>query len=150
MESNGTYALVIHSQSRQKLPVGRFGPCDFQPGYYIYSGSALGGLKGRLKRHFRADKRLHWHIDYLLQYTKIVEVWYSMSEERLECTWNGIVAALHGAVPHIPGFGSSDCRCYTHLTYFSSMPSFDEFSRELRARGLPDSCRLRPWTALCN
>ena len=143
MEGNGTYALVIHSQGKQYLPVGRFGSCYFPSGYYIYSGSALGGLNGRLQRHFRGDKRLHWHIDYLLQYTKIVGVWYSISEVRLECNWNGIVAGLPGGVPHIPGFGSSDCRCRIHLTHFSDMPSFNQFREESGDRGLPEPCWLR-------
>lgn len=143
MEGKGTYALVIYSQGRQHLPVGRLGSCDFPPGYYIYSGSALGGLSSRLKRHLRAEKRLHWHIDYLLQYTKIIEVWYAISRERLECTWNGAVVVLPGAMPHINGFGNSDCRCCTHLTYFSAMPSFRKFREELGDRGLPEPCRLR-------
>lgn len=143
MEGNGTYALVIHSQVKQNLPVGRFGSCYFPPGYYIYSGSALGGLKGRLQRHFRRDKRLHWHIDYLLNHAKIIGVWYFISEERLECKWNDMVAGLPGAVPHIHGFGSSDCRCRTHLTYFSEMPSYGKVREELGDWGLPELCRLR-------
>lgn len=142
MKGKGTYALVINSRGKQRVPVGRFGSCDFPPGYYIYSGSALGGLDGRLRRHLSSDKRLHWHIDYLLQYTKIIEIWYSINKERLECIWNGIVAALPGAAPYIPGFGSSDCRCCTHLTHFSAMPSFNGFREKLLNRGFPEPCRF--------
>ena len=56
MDNAGTYALVILSEDRLCLPIGKLGINDFPPGYYIYVGSALRGLNGRLKRHLMADK----------------------------------------------------------------------------------------------
>ena len=138
MEDAGTYALVIRSENQLIMPVGRLGTCDFNSSYYVYAGSALGGLNSRLKRHLKTEKPLHWHIDYLLQQANIILIWYSLSEARLECVWNEILAQLPGAVPYIAGFGSSDCRCRTHLTYFPTMPSFDSFRLKLRNRGLPE------------
>ena len=142
MGNAGTYALVILSEDRLLLPVGRLGTHEFLPGYYIYAGSALRGLNSRLKRHLKTEKSLHWHIDHLLLQAKVIQIWYSLSEERLECAWNGILAQLPGAAPYIPGFGSSDCRCLTHLTHFSTMPSFDSFREELRDKGLPELYQL--------
>lgn len=142
MDNAGTYALVILSEDRLRLPIGKVGTHDFSPGYYIYVGSALRGLNGRLKRHLMADKLLHWHIDYLLLRATVIQIWYSLSKDRLECAWNAILAELPGATPLIPGFGSSDCRCQTHLTHFSTTPSFDSFRQELKNRGLPRLHRL--------
>lgn len=143
MEDAGTYALVIFCRERSDLQAGKLGTFEIPPGFYIYAGSALRGLKNRLDRHLRSEKRLHWHIDYLLQYTKIVQIWYSEGNERLECTWNGIIAVLPGAAPFIPGFGSSDCRCRTHLTRFLTTPSFADFKKESIKRGLPQPQRQK-------
>ncbi len=127
MVEAGTYALVLFLKESCRLQVGKLGRLGFLPGYYVYTGSALGGLAGRLKRHLRPEKRLHWHIDYLLQAASVKEVWYTCSQERLECAWNGIVSGLPGAEPALKGFGSSDCRCYSHLTFFACKPSFSLF-----------------------
>jgi len=137
MEDDGTYAQVILSEERLILPVGKIGTCNFLPDYYIYAGSALGGLNGRLGRHLRAEKRLYWHIDYLLQHARIIETWHCLGEQKMECAWNRIIAQLSDAVPCISGVGSSDCRCRTHLTHFPAMPSFNSFKRNLRNGGLP-------------
>lgn len=139
----GTYALVIFSEDRLCLPIGKLGINDFPPGYYIYVGSALRSLKGRLKRHLMADKVAHWHIDYLLQRTSVNQIWYSLSSDRLECKWNAVLAELPGAKQLIRAFGRSDCRCRTHLTHFLITPSFNSFEQELKNRGLPRSYRLR-------
>jgi len=138
MKVAGTYALVIRSENHLLLPVGRLGIQDFPPGYYTYAGSALRGLNSRLKRHLKTEKRLHWHIDYLLLQTNVTQIWYSFSEEKLECVWNEILSQLPGAVPHIRDFGSSDCKCQTHLTHFATIPSFETFRKQLQNRGLPE------------
>jgi Uri superfamily endonuclease len=138
----GTYALVIFSKDRLCLPIGKLGARDFPSGYYIYAGSALTSLRGRLKRHLTADKILRWHIDYLLQRTSVKQIWYSLSHDRLECKWNAILAELPGSMPFIRGFGSSDCMCQTHLTHFLITPSFSSFKQELKNHGLPPLYQL--------
>ncbi len=40
-------------------PIGKLGTHVFPSGYYIYAGSVLRGLNGRLKRHLMAEKLLH-------------------------------------------------------------------------------------------
>lgn len=137
MKNAGTYALFMNLENSQLISVGRLGKCDFPAGYYIYAGSALNGLDSRLKRHLQTEKSLHWHIDYLLLQARIIQIWYSLSEIRLECVWNKIISDLPGASPYLPGFGSSDCKCRTHLTYFLTIPSFSEFRGKLLDRGLP-------------
>jgi Uri superfamily endonuclease len=141
MPERGTYALVVFLKQRLRLRIGRLGDHDFPPGYYVYAGSALGGLSGRLKRHMNQQKRLHWHIDYLLQHAVVSQIWYARGGERMECTWNALVSALPGAESSVRGFGSSDCRCPTHLTYFSAAPPFEIFKRVVKENGLPQAQR---------
>ncbi|MGQ9631980.1 MAG: GIY-YIG nuclease family protein [bacterium] len=118
MSKGGIYALLISLRRKGEIPIGGLGTLPFEAGYYIYVGSAMGGLKPRIERHRREEKKLHWHIDYLLQYGEIVDVFqHIVGDKRYECELNDVVGrTLNGAVP-IEGFGSSDCRCLSHLWY---------------------------------
>jgi len=136
VRDGGTYALVIALDAGLKLRVGKLGVYSLQPGYYVYVGSALGRLSDRVRRHLRLEKRLHWHVDYLLQEASVVQVWYALGQDKLECVWNAIVKDLPGAESSIPGFGASDCKCSSHLAYFSDIPSFDLFRKRLKQNGL--------------
>ncbi|MCD6359824.1 MAG: GIY-YIG nuclease family protein [Armatimonadetes bacterium] len=99
------------------LQVGRLGLLSFPAGYYIYTGSALGGLESRLRRHLEGPRngRPHWHVDYLS--TRAVEKSFAvvLTRQRAECDLNRAVAAMPGASVAAYGFGSSDCRCVSHL-----------------------------------
>jgi Uri superfamily endonuclease len=143
MEKAGTYALVIAVAKGIVVEAGKLGKVELPAGYYVYAGSALKGLKSRLQRHLRREKRLHWHIDYLLQQAEVKEIWYVLSREKLECALNGLIAALPGAVPFAQGFGSSDCRCPTHLTRFIKAPPFSQFKREAVGRGMAPVQRFK-------
>ena len=133
----GTYALLLKLDKQERITVGKLGPFDFPAGYYLYVGSALGpgGLQARLARHRRDSKQFHWHIDYLLQRAQLVEVWSVASEEKLECEWGEVARRLSGAQVPVQGFGSSDCRCPTHLVYFNARPDREEFMQTLRKLG---------------
>jgi Uri superfamily endonuclease len=128
---------VMFLGGRIHLRIGGLGIHSFPPGYYVYVGSALGGLSGRLRRHLRSEKRLHWHIDYLLQKAAVAQIWYAIGSDRLECKWNAILRNLPGATRSIPGFGASDCRCPSHLTYFRVSPPFGLFKKSLEQNKLP-------------
>ena len=97
----------------------RLGQVTLAAGQYAYVGSAHGpgGLRARVGRHLRADKPLHWHIDYLTAAIPVVHVVALASTARLECTWAKRLLVLNGAAVPAPGFGSSDCRnrCPAHL-----------------------------------
>jgi len=143
----GTYALLLKLDKQERITVGKLGTFDFPAGYYLYVGSALGpgGLRARLARHRRDSKsssqsssrqkgkKLHWHIDYLLQQAQLIKVWSVASEQRLECKWSEVARRLSGAQVPVRGFGSSDCRCPAHLIYFSARPSREQFERALQA-----------------
>ncbi len=112
--AKGSYILLIRLPEETTITVGKLGPVLFPCGHYAYVGSALGGLKQRLGRHLRAEKKLHWHIDYLLQKARIEEIITCETDERTECA---IVNALSERFESVPGFGSSDCHCRSHLFY---------------------------------
>ena len=122
--ARGTYVLVLRLVDETHIKVGKLGEFSFSAGHYLYVGSAQGsgGLAARVARHRRAEKRLHWHIDYLTRRADIIDVWYIESPRHLECAVAEAIAALPGAGVLVPGFGSSDCRCSAHLFYFSEPP----------------------------
>jgi Uri superfamily endonuclease len=109
------------------VQVGRLGRFVFRPGWYLYVGSALGpgGLRARLTRHARAEKRLHWHIDYLLVQAELCQIWTAASADRQECDWARTLAALPGAWIPAPRFGASDCRCAAHLLAVADEPALE-------------------------
>lgn len=127
----GTYILVLRLAGARSIRVGRLGEYPFLGGYYLYVGSALGGLWGRLNRHLRATKRPHWHIDYLLEHAIPIEVWYILSPERLECAWARALANLERISPFEAPFGASDCLCRTHLFYTPQTPMLREIAPHL-------------------
>ena len=118
----GTYCLLILLPCASKIRVGALGTHGFPPGLYVYVGSALGGIERRVARHAKKGKKLHWHIDYLLRRGRIVSTIAVPSERRAtECAVASALAAADGAKCVLPGFGSSDCRCMSHLLYFGDM-----------------------------
>ena len=120
---SGCYSLIITLRSRKKIRVGRLGVGIFPAGTYVYTGSAMNGLGARLRRHLRRNKKLHWHIDYLLAsvQARIRKIIVYPPLPGQECRQNQKIAALPGAAIVIEGFGATDCRrgCTSHLVYFS-------------------------------
>ncbi len=118
-ERGGTYALYLKLEQETRISVGRLGVFCFPAGYYVYVGSALGsgGLRARLARHQRRDKKLYWHIDYFLTHASIVGVRVDFAGERLECHWAQLLLRIPGAQIIAPRFGASDCRCFAHLIF---------------------------------
>jgi Uri superfamily endonuclease len=121
----GTYVLVVNLDQPANIRVGKRSSQQFRSGYYLYVGSAFGpgGLKSRVGRHIRSEKKMRWHIDYLLPHTNLCWLWY-LPMQRLECTWSQAIATIEAANP-ITGFGASDCRCSSHLYHFQSVPEID-------------------------
>jgi Uri superfamily endonuclease len=97
-----------------EVVVGRLGKMRFQPGLYIYSGSAQNGLEHRLGRHFSKEKRKHWHIDHLLEHADLIGAFLLEGHDR-ECELNCMLDGIEGCERIGKGFGSSDCDCATHL-----------------------------------
>lgn len=119
METPHTYQLLIRLGRASRITVGRLGDFRFPSGYYIYTGSARGRLESRVKRHLSKEKKLRWHIDYLLASPRASVEHVTLSSEE-ECALN---ARSPGDIP-VPGFGASDCRagCGSHLKYLGKTP----------------------------
>lgn len=112
---HGAYALYFSVEDAIKLPIARLNAPVLDPGVYVYAGSAFGpgGIRARVARHLRPDKKPHWHIDHLSRRIACIEV--RTRPGGRECT---LVADLlaEGATVPVSGFGSSDCRdCAAHL-----------------------------------
>lgn len=112
----GCYVLIIDLKTSQKIQIGRLGELFFKKGFYVYVGSAMNNLDKRINRHLSKDKKLHWHIDYLLEKAQILEVYIKENTVKEECKTAHIFA---GKLERIPGFGCSDCKCDSHLFYSS-------------------------------
>ncbi|MFA4835487.1 MAG: GIY-YIG nuclease family protein [Dehalococcoidia bacterium] len=130
-QEKGSYILLIALDRDATITVGKLGIFSFPPGYYLYAGSALGGLTSRINRHLRCDKKLHWHIDYLLAHSAVIEVWCVSLEDRLECLFAEAALLLPKVQVPVKGFGSSDCRCPSHLFYQPERPTIVDFQAAL-------------------
>ncbi|MGQ9681218.1 MAG: GIY-YIG nuclease family protein [Anaerolineae bacterium] len=118
----GSYLLWLHLASTRTLAPGRLGARTFPAGCYVYAGSALSGLRGRLARHLRDERVHHWHLDWLLDAAMVAEIWFALGCQRLECAWAQALLTVPGAHTPVARFGASDCRCPSHLVHWLSMP----------------------------
>ncbi len=117
--------------------LGGLGAVDVMPGYYTYTGSALGrtstSLKHRLSRHLRILKKKRWHIDFLIGHkdVKVEAIALVQWKQSLECHVNQLIRHQLKAEILIPKFGASDCQsmCGSHLLYFGEK----KIKRSIRA-----------------
>ena len=109
-----TYQLHIDLSQSCTIEIGKLGEYRFPAGRYIYTGSAKRNFEARVSRHLRADKKLRWHIDYLLasSHVSVIEV---VRSRLPECVLN---QSVQGTIL-VKGFGASDCvaGCGSHLKY---------------------------------
>ncbi|MEM8687433.1 MAG: GIY-YIG nuclease family protein [Pseudomonadota bacterium] len=112
----GAYVLAIDLRRPAPLGISKFAACTIAPALYVYLGSARGpgGIGARLKRHFRKDKALHWHIDHLTAQADRVEA-LAVSDGN-ECELQAALLECPELELGPQGFGSTDCRrCQSHL-----------------------------------
>ena len=139
----GSYVLLLDLERDARLTIGRLGTFEFPAGHYLYFGSALNGLEGRVRRHLRRDKKLHWHVDYFTMEAEIREVWWVAGEGRRECRWAEVALEKGGKIV-VPGFGSSDCRCTTHLFRLKRGNNPDSIRKALPTGGAPARREICP------
>ena len=110
----GTYCLLIELAGDANIKIGALGRIYFRRGKYVYVGSALNGLEGRIRRHLTRKKKKHWHIDYFLanKNAMLRRVYANASGKRLECS---VARKVAGQGTRIKGFGCSDCGCESHF-----------------------------------
>lgn len=141
-EDKGTYVLIAHMAQMKRLEIGRLGRFDMVPGFYAYVGSACGsgGLRARLEHHLESIAAPHWHIDYLLAGAEPIEIWYAISDRKLEQDWAELLERAPFFHRPIARFGSSDYRRSrtTHLFHAKRRPQFRWFEEQVKAQFEPD------------
>ncbi len=130
----GAYVLLFRLPRCDRLTIGRLGTFDLFPGSYAYVGSAMGGLEARVGRHLRGGAKKHWHIDHLIERGRDRSAFMIPSGRDIECELAGTIAELPGATSPIGGFGSSDCRCGSHL-FLLEQGSLEMLQAHLFGRG---------------
>ena len=116
----GGYLLFLELKKPRVLAVGRLGRRRFPAGLYVYAGSGLKGVESRVKRHLSKKKTIRWHIDYLTAVAHTLDFIAFESERRIECDLAASMQRL-GGKHLVKGFGSSDCRCESHLIYLGGL-----------------------------
>jgi len=108
----GSYVLLIELTDEQFIQIGKLGRIHFSASWYVYVGSAMNGITSRVNRHFSDQKKHHWHIDYLLDHAVLHKSYVKESTLKEECEIASVFASRFSFIPH---FGSSDCKCESHL-----------------------------------
>jgi len=113
MKNSGSYILILKLERDKKIKIGFLGYINFKKGYYFYCGSGKKNLHQRIERHKRKNKKTFWHIDYLREKSKYISAitFDKLSECQLAEKLKKITEGS------INNFGSSDCKCKTHLFY---------------------------------
>ncbi len=146
MRRTGAYILLIHLAQDEEIEVGRLSTFLFRRGEYAYVGSAMGGLDARVARHLRAEKKRHWHIDYLLERASVTEVLEYESPTRIECELSDALAGGATVTMPVQGFGSSDCRCPSHLHYLGERAQAAEIVAKAAGKRPPDELQgIHAW-----
>jgi sugar fermentation stimulation protein A len=115
MLKSGTYIAVFALPQGRPIQVSKLGRFWFEPGIYLYVGSAQRNLPARLARHTRRVKPLRWHIDYLSTKAAMIGAMVVPGPRERECELAGELRHMYE--PAVPGFGASDCGCGGHLFY---------------------------------
>lgn len=106
------YLLFLQLEERKTIEIGALGNIEFEPGTYVYVGSAMNSVEKRLERHFSETKNKHWHIDYFTEEAKPFD--YLMIPETSEYE-EFLAEKLENYCKPVPGFGSSDSSQNSHL-----------------------------------
>lgn len=110
--------MIINQENDSEIEIGkRLRKINFDKGHYVYVGSAMNSLEARLNRHLSDEKKIHWHVDYLLKQTEITDIIYNESTRKIECE---LSQYLSTKTDGIKDFGCSDCDCESHLYYFKN------------------------------
>ena len=124
-QEKGTYLLLVQVEDNPIIHATKK-KWMFEKGIYAYIGSArnIGGLRVRIGRHLKQDKKMYWHIDYLLanSYVEIIGAIFTISKKNLECEVVKTLIKEGIGAPYAKRFGSSDCKkgCTSHIIKLSN------------------------------
>ncbi len=115
-DEKGAYVLAMRFDAALDVQPGKAGPVRLPPGWLAYCGSANGpgGLGARLRRHFRPDKKPHWHVDRLT--VRAADIACVAVAGGSECELVARLSRSPAFEIAVPGFGNTDCSiCASHL-----------------------------------
>lgn len=143
----GIYALILQLEKSKTIKVGKPGFIEFKNGFYIYIGSAMGGLRKRIKSHINKNKKPHWHIDYLMQEAKLMKIAYLITDARME---DNTACFFENHFDSIKGFGASDSKiCSSHLFFSESIKSILLLFKKLNTgTAQSDDLNIKQWIVL--
>jgi len=119
----GFYGIFIKLKSDRYIKFGVGKGAHFRKGFYLYVGSAMGGI-GRINRYIGVKKKKkHWHIDYFLEFGVVKMIIFIPSEKRRE---EEIAKKMATKFNYIKGFGSTDTSADSHLFYSPLLDSLLE------------------------
>ena len=96
----GTYILILKVNDNISLR-----QWEIKKGFFAYVGSAKNGLSKRLCRHLKREKKLFWHIDYLLNKKEVQIYKIYVSNKQIEKVVARFLEKLYYPVL---SFGNSD------------------------------------------
>lgn len=114
--AHSLYAIYLRINRDEIIPIGKLGTFEFKKGLYIYVGSAKRNIEARINRHKKIEKPLKWHFDYLRPYGEITKI-ITYENTIGECGLAEKIRKENRGLFPVKGFGSSDCRCFSHLIY---------------------------------
>jgi sugar fermentation stimulation protein A len=118
---SGTYVLILRNEIQRTVEIGRLGNIQFEPGFYVYVGSALGSLDARIRRHVRRGKTHFWHIDYISP--PVMELERALPIRRKDRIETELAMRISQLCDRsIKRFGSSDSPAPSHLFFFRDPP----------------------------
>ncbi len=122
---SGLYVVTLRLGRKKRIRIGKLGVIEFQPGCYLYVGSASKNLRKRIERHKRREKPLQWHIDYIRRHCRFIGVTLAGIDEG-ECSLaERVIRSVDGKIAY-PRFGASDCNCAGHLIFSEEIKSWKE------------------------
>jgi Uri superfamily endonuclease len=117
--SHTLYAIYLDVKCEKIIEIGKLGNYSFKKGIYIYVGSAKRNIIARINRHQKVHKSQKWHFDYLRPHGTIIKI-ITYENSIGECPLAEKIRKMEGGVFPIKRFGSTDCRCFSHLIYLQN------------------------------
>lgn len=114
-DAKGAYALLMRLQTTVNIRLPRH-PLSLKAGWLVYCGSAKGsgGLRARLRYHFRKKAAPHWHVDRLTMIAAGIAALPVCDGD--ECELVGRLLQCPSLVVAVSDFGNTDCTaCDSHL-----------------------------------
>ncbi|WP_218042169.1 GIY-YIG nuclease family protein [Infirmifilum lucidum] len=145
----GIYAMLIEIKFPLRFEF-RKREVVLAPGLYVYVGSAkgAGGIRARVARHRRKDKKVRWHVD-LVTVSPHARVSGAVCAKTAEPECILVPLLEEAGFSHvIKGFGASDCKrgCASHFLRYEGVGKCSDALLEVfREAGLePLSLELEP------